>query len=61
MTISDLQVSIQVQEVICQAPTTWLNHAEELFLNNLDFFKPIQVNSHLLTGQSSDWWKQRCL
>ncbi|KAM8733143.1 phospholipid-transporting ATPase ABCA1b isoform 2-T2 [Acanthopagrus schlegelii] len=40
--ISDRQVSMHVQEVICQAPPTWLNHAEELFLNNLDFFKPIQ-------------------
>lgn len=52
--ISDRQVSMHVQEVICQAPPTWLNHAEELFLNNLDFFKPIQVNSHPLTGQSSE-------
>ncbi|XP_041800799.1 phospholipid-transporting ATPase ABCA1b isoform X2 [Chelmon rostratus] len=42
VTISDPQVSLLVQEVICQAPPTWLNHAEEHFLNNADFFKPIQ-------------------
>ncbi|XP_047441411.1 phospholipid-transporting ATPase ABCA1-like [Mugil cephalus] len=42
VTISDQQVSKLVQEVICQAPPTWLNLAEEHFLNNLDFFKPIQ-------------------
>ncbi|XP_070818875.1 phospholipid-transporting ATPase ABCA1b isoform X1 [Chaetodon trifascialis] len=40
--ISDPQVSTLVQEVICQAPPVWLNHAEEHFLNNVDFFKPIQ-------------------
>ncbi|TMS01209.1 ATP-binding cassette sub-family A member 1 [Larimichthys crocea] len=42
VTISDKQVSMLVQEVICQAPPIWLNHAEEHFLNNLDFLKPIQ-------------------
>ncbi|XP_029957173.1 phospholipid-transporting ATPase ABCA1b isoform X3 [Salarias fasciatus] len=42
VSISDPQVSLQVQEFICQAPVSWLNHAEEHFLNNLDFLKPIQ-------------------
>ncbi|XP_075994449.1 phospholipid-transporting ATPase ABCA1b isoform X2 [Genypterus blacodes] len=40
--ISDPQVSSLVQEIICQAPSVWLNQAEEHFLNNLDFLKPIQ-------------------
>ncbi|KAF7649373.1 hypothetical protein LDENG_00142250 [Lucifuga dentata] len=39
--ISDPQVSFLVQEIICQAPSFWLNHAEGHFLNNLDFLKPI--------------------
>ncbi|XP_039976120.1 phospholipid-transporting ATPase ABCA1b isoform X1 [Xiphias gladius] len=42
VTISDRQVSMLVQEVICQAPLAWLNHAEDHFLNNLDFLKPIR-------------------
>uniref|UniRef100_A0A8C9ZHS8 P-type phospholipid transporter n=1 Tax=Sander lucioperca TaxID=283035 RepID=A0A8C9ZHS8_SANLU len=42
--ISDPQVSVQIQEVICQAPASWLDHAEENFLNNLDFLKPIKVD-----------------
>ncbi|XP_034545071.1 phospholipid-transporting ATPase ABCA1-like isoform X3 [Notolabrus celidotus] len=40
--IEDPQLSMLVQEVLCQAPPTWLNHAEELFMSNLDFLKPIQ-------------------
>lgn len=46
--ISDLQTSVLVQEVLCHAPPVWLNLAEEHFLLNLDFFKPIQVESYLL-------------
>ncbi|XP_071314730.1 phospholipid-transporting ATPase ABCA1b isoform X1 [Trachinotus anak] len=42
VTIKDRQVSMLVQEVICQAPPAWLNHAEDHFLNNLDFLKPIR-------------------
>ncbi|KAG7459155.1 ATP-binding cassette sub-family A member 1-like isoform X1 [Solea senegalensis] len=42
VTVSDPQVLMLIQEVICQAPPIWLNHAEEHFLNNLDFLKPIQ-------------------
>lgn len=48
VTISDKQVSATVQEKICQAPPAWLNHAEEHFLDNLDFLKPIRVNTALL-------------
>lgn len=44
--ISDQQVATLVQEAICQAPPTWLNHAEEHFLNNLDFLKPIRVKTN---------------
>ncbi|XP_041653310.1 phospholipid-transporting ATPase ABCA1b [Cheilinus undulatus] len=40
--ISDPHVSTLVQEILCQAPPTWLNQAEELFMSNLDFLKPIQ-------------------
>lgn len=43
MTISDPQVLKMVQQVLCFAPPIWLNHAEEHFLNNLDFLKPVQV------------------
>lgn len=43
VTIPDRQVLMLVQEVLCQAPPIWLDHAEEHFQNNLDFFKPIQV------------------
>lgn len=46
--ISDARASALVQEVLCVAPPTWLNLAEEHFLMNLDFFKPIQVKSHLV-------------
>uniref|UniRef100_A0A3Q3W1K1 P-type phospholipid transporter n=1 Tax=Mola mola TaxID=94237 RepID=A0A3Q3W1K1_MOLML len=45
VTISDRQVSVLVQETLCEAPPIWLDHAEEHFLNNLDFFKPIQLAS----------------
>uniref|UniRef100_A0AAX7SCW7 ABC transporter domain-containing protein n=1 Tax=Astatotilapia calliptera TaxID=8154 RepID=A0AAX7SCW7_ASTCA len=42
VTISDKQVSAMVQEKICQGLPAWLNHAEEHFLDNLDFLKPIR-------------------
>ncbi|KAM8909147.1 phospholipid-transporting ATPase ABCA1-like isoform 2-T2 [Spinachia spinachia] len=42
VTIADQQVSMMVQKVLCEAPHTWLDQAEEHFLNNLDFLKPIQ-------------------
>ncbi|KAM7418256.1 hypothetical protein PAMA_017758 [Pampus argenteus] len=42
VTIRDPQVLMLVQEVLCQAPPIWLNLAEEHFLSNLDFLKPIK-------------------
>uniref|UniRef100_A0A8D3CZN3 P-type phospholipid transporter n=1 Tax=Scophthalmus maximus TaxID=52904 RepID=A0A8D3CZN3_SCOMX len=45
VTISDQQVAMLVQEVLCQAPPAWLDLAEHHFLDNLDFLKPIQVNT----------------
>ena len=51
VTISDPRVSILVQEVLCQAPPAWLDLAEDHFLNNLDFLKPIQV----ITLQQKTW------
>lgn len=45
LTISDRQLSVLVQKRLCEAPPTWLDHAEKHFLNNLDFFKPIQVQT----------------
>lgn len=56
VTISDPQVSLLVQEVLCQTSPIWLDHAEEHFLNNLDFFKPLQVKTQLtaeVTGPAS--------
>uniref|UniRef100_A0A7N8XZJ3 P-type phospholipid transporter n=1 Tax=Mastacembelus armatus TaxID=205130 RepID=A0A7N8XZJ3_9TELE len=49
--ISDRQVSTLVQEAICEEPQSWLNHAEQHFLNNLDFLKPIQVKHSCLCLQ----------
>ncbi|TDH07266.1 hypothetical protein EPR50_G00104130 [Perca flavescens] len=42
VTISDPWTSWQVEKVICDQPASWLDHAEEIFLNNLDFLKPIK-------------------
>ncbi|XP_053734672.1 phospholipid-transporting ATPase ABCA1-like [Synchiropus splendidus] len=42
VTISDLGVSMLVQEVVCLAPVPWLDRAEQHFRSNLDFFKPIR-------------------
>lgn len=47
VTISDPQVSMLAQGVLCQAPPVWLDRAEEHFLKNLDFFQPFQVKTHL--------------
>lgn len=43
--IGDQQVAAQVQEILCQAPPTWLDRAEQNFMSNLDFFKPIRVRA----------------
>ncbi|XP_042337798.1 uncharacterized protein LOC121938690 [Plectropomus leopardus] len=50
VTISDPKVSMLAQEVICRAPPVWLDRAEEHFLSNLDFLKPIQFNVSTATG-----------
>uniref|UniRef100_A0A8D3C3Q5 P-type phospholipid transporter n=1 Tax=Scophthalmus maximus TaxID=52904 RepID=A0A8D3C3Q5_SCOMX len=52
VTISDQQVAMLVQEVLCQAPPAWLDLAEHHFLDNLDFLKPIQVNTGLARMKS---------
>lgn len=43
VSLSDPQVALRVQELLCQAPPTWLDQAEENFLLSLDFFRPVQV------------------
>lgn len=43
VSLSDPQVALRVQELLCQAPPTWLDQAEENFLRSLDFFRPVQV------------------
>uniref|UniRef100_A0A8C4TJI6 P-type phospholipid transporter n=1 Tax=Erpetoichthys calabaricus TaxID=27687 RepID=A0A8C4TJI6_ERPCA len=50
VTIADQQVARRSQDVICSSSNSWLSAAEELFLSNLDFVRPIQVispGSHL--------------
>ncbi|KAF3838940.1 hypothetical protein F7725_010708 [Dissostichus mawsoni] len=42
--IRDADVNLE-KEVICSAPIGWLDAAEKLFLDNLDFLKPVQVNA----------------
>ncbi|XP_024866852.1 phospholipid-transporting ATPase ABCA1b isoform X2 [Kryptolebias marmoratus] len=42
VTILDQQVLSEVQLIICEAEPEWLDHAEENFMSNLDFFKPIR-------------------
>ncbi|KAK7916255.1 hypothetical protein WMY93_012016 [Mugilogobius chulae] len=44
ITISDPEVKSQLTEKICTAPPSWLHTAEQLFLQNLDFFKPVKRN-----------------
>ncbi|XP_077429248.1 phospholipid-transporting ATPase ABCA1b isoform X3 [Vanacampus margaritifer] len=39
--ISDPLAAVMVQEVVCGAPLVWLDHAEQKFLDNMDFFKPV--------------------
>ncbi|XP_076143257.1 phospholipid-transporting ATPase ABCA1b [Alosa pseudoharengus] len=40
--ISNRSVSQRVHQAVCQRPQTWLNQAEELFLDNLDFLKALR-------------------
>ncbi|XP_043970576.1 phospholipid-transporting ATPase ABCA1-like isoform X2 [Gambusia affinis] len=39
--IADRNVSHLTQEIICQSSSNWLNKAQNHFLSNLDFLKPI--------------------
>uniref|UniRef100_A0A8B9LWR9 P-type phospholipid transporter n=1 Tax=Astyanax mexicanus TaxID=7994 RepID=A0A8B9LWR9_ASTMX len=45
VTIADRNVSQLTQGIICQASADWLNRAENHFLSNLDFLKPIRLAS----------------
>ncbi|XP_010886853.2 phospholipid-transporting ATPase ABCA1 isoform X2 [Esox lucius] len=42
VTISDKNVSRLTQDIICKASPEWLNNAQNHFLSNLDFLKPIR-------------------
>ncbi|KAM9530760.1 phospholipid-transporting ATPase ABCA1-like isoform 1-T2 [Salvelinus alpinus] len=42
VTISDNNVSRLTQDIICKASPDWLNKAQDHFLSNLDFLKPIR-------------------
>ncbi|KAK1903978.1 Phospholipid-transporting ATPase ABCA1 [Dissostichus eleginoides] len=44
VTLADPRLVAGLQEVICSAPIGWLDAAEKLFLDNLDFLKPIQMS-----------------
>ncbi|XP_024139098.1 phospholipid-transporting ATPase ABCA1 isoform X1 [Oryzias melastigma] len=44
--ISDPKVAARVQQIICQAPAVWLDLAEQHFLSNLDFFRPVRRDVH---------------
>uniref|UniRef100_A0A8C7QFI5 P-type phospholipid transporter n=1 Tax=Oncorhynchus mykiss TaxID=8022 RepID=A0A8C7QFI5_ONCMY len=45
VTISDKNVSRLTQDIICKASPDWLNKAQDHFLSNLDFLKPIRLAS----------------
>ena len=47
--ISNRSVSHHVQQTLCSSPKTWLNQAEDLFLDNLDFLKAMRVRTHTQT------------
>ncbi|XP_028834348.1 phospholipid-transporting ATPase ABCA1a isoform X2 [Denticeps clupeoides] len=42
VSIADKNVSRLTQDIICQSSNDWLDEAEEHFLSNLDFLKPIR-------------------
>ncbi|KAG7458914.1 hypothetical protein MATL_G00225660 [Megalops atlanticus] len=42
VTISDRNVMLLTQDILCTSSTQWLNQAESHFLSNLDFLKPIR-------------------
>ncbi|XP_033986599.1 LOW QUALITY PROTEIN: phospholipid-transporting ATPase ABCA1-like [Trematomus bernacchii] len=44
VTLADPRLAAGLQEVICSAPIGWLDAAEKLFMDNLDFLKPVQMS-----------------
>ncbi|XP_072320333.1 phospholipid-transporting ATPase ABCA1-like [Eucyclogobius newberryi] len=42
ITISSPDIQSALTDKICTAPPSWLQAAEQLFLHNLDFFKPVK-------------------
>uniref|UniRef100_A0A8C7GQT5 P-type phospholipid transporter n=1 Tax=Oncorhynchus kisutch TaxID=8019 RepID=A0A8C7GQT5_ONCKI len=50
VTISDKNVSRLTQDIICKASPDWLNKAQDHFLSNLDFLKPIRKVSAATDG-----------
>uniref|UniRef100_A0A7N5ZRN0 P-type phospholipid transporter n=1 Tax=Anabas testudineus TaxID=64144 RepID=A0A7N5ZRN0_ANATE len=51
--IADQNVSRMTQEIICTSSSDWLNKAQNHFLSNLDFLKPIRVSSSTSIHQTS--------
>uniref|UniRef100_A0AAY4AA33 P-type phospholipid transporter n=1 Tax=Denticeps clupeoides TaxID=299321 RepID=A0AAY4AA33_9TELE len=47
VSIADKNVSRLTQDIICQSSNDWLDEAEEHFLSNLDFLKPIRLYSYI--------------
>lgn len=53
VTLSDRRLVSQVQDILCEAQPEWLDQAEENFMSNLDFFKPIRVKTGSFNGSST--------
>uniref|UniRef100_A0AAV2KA90 Uncharacterized protein n=1 Tax=Knipowitschia caucasica TaxID=637954 RepID=A0AAV2KA90_KNICA len=51
ITISDPALQSELTDKICTAPPSWLQAAEQLFLQNLDFFRPVKQQK---SGMTSD-------
>uniref|UniRef100_A0AAV2KFT7 ABC transporter domain-containing protein n=1 Tax=Knipowitschia caucasica TaxID=637954 RepID=A0AAV2KFT7_KNICA len=52
ITISDPALQSELMDKICTAPPSWLQAAEQLFLQNLDFFRPVKQQQK--SGMTSD-------
>uniref|UniRef100_A0AAZ3PTZ8 P-type phospholipid transporter n=1 Tax=Oncorhynchus tshawytscha TaxID=74940 RepID=A0AAZ3PTZ8_ONCTS len=53
VTISDKNVSRLTQDIICKASPDWLNKAQDHFLSNLDFLKPIRSDPEVVQKVSA--------
>uniref|UniRef100_A0A8C7FF37 P-type phospholipid transporter n=1 Tax=Oncorhynchus kisutch TaxID=8019 RepID=A0A8C7FF37_ONCKI len=53
VTISDKNVSRLTQDIICKASPDWLNKAQDHFLSNLDFMKPIRSDPEVVQKVSA--------